>query len=338
VPGRIRFTEAVGDRTPTTPKSFVLGRSSFKGMGVDFADLNHDGRFDMLVSNITTAWGLEESNFAWINEAADPARMKSQLDRGVAPFHQDAAAQGLAWTGWGWDVKTGDFLNSGNLEVVQAEGFVKGTANRWPWLQEMAMNNDNVYTNPKMWPDIQPGDDIAGDHLFAFYAKDGSGRYVNINRQLGMDTPVPSRGIAIADTRGGGALDFAVARQWAAPSFYSNTATALGNYLDLHLYRPVAGAAGADGLQAPGTPAYGATVRVVGADGRAQVSQLDGGGGHSGKRSFEVHFGLGAQTGPATVQLDWIDLRGSTHRQSLQLRPGQHTLLLDGSAKEVTQP
>jgi hypothetical protein len=60
-PGHIRFTEAIGQRTPLTPKSFVMGRDSFKGMGVDFGDLGDNGKFDMMVSNITTAWGLRKA-------------------------------------------------------------------------------------------------------------------------------------------------------------------------------------------------------------------------------------------------------------------------------------
>ena len=162
-PGNIKFEEASGQRTPTTAKSFVLGKGSFKGMGVDFGDLNRNGKFDIAVSNITTKWGLQESNFIFINQAKDNADMKDQLSRGIAPFKQEAAKYGMAWTGWCWDVKMGDFLNNGNLSVLQADGFVKGNIDRWPWLQEMAMTNDDLLSNPAMWPNVGPGDDIAGN-------------------------------------------------------------------------------------------------------------------------------------------------------------------------------
>jgi enediyne biosynthesis protein E4 len=336
-PGQIKFTEAIGKRTPTTPKSFVLGHGSFKGMGVDFGDLNDNGKFDMVVSNITTAWGLEESNFAWINTARNNADMQRQLADGVAPFTQQAQQLGLAWTGWGWDVKMGDFRNDGNLEVLQAEGFIKGKINRWPWLQEMAMSNDQLYTNPTMWPNAQPGDDIAGSQPMAFYSRPGSsptGAYVNISKQLGLAVPIPTRGIATADTRGTGALDFAVARQWGPPAFYANNTPGRGNYLGLSLYRPVAGATPGHGLQGTGSPAYGAVVQIRTPDGHTQISQLDGGGGHSGKRSFEVSFGLGTYNGPVGVRIQWSQA-GLLHRQTLQLTPGNHTLLLDSAAKEV---
>jgi hypothetical protein len=334
-PGHISFTEAVGQRGPTTPKSFVLGNGSFKGMGVDFGDLNGNGKFDMFVSNITVAWGLEESNFVWINQAANNASMQQALSSGVAPFQQEAQQYGMAWTGWTWDVKMGDFLNNGNLDVVQTDGFVKGTIDRWNWLQELAMTNDDLLVNPAMWPNVQPGDDIAGHEALAFYAKTASGTYANISSNLGLAVQTPTRAIATADTTGTGALDFAVARQWGPPAFYANTASDLGNHLDLELYRPSTNAAGAGkGTENIGSPAYGATAQIV-TPNSSQISQLDGGGGHGGFRSFDVHFGIGSYKGPVTVHLQWRDANGGLHRQTLTLAPGTHTLMLTSTAQEV---
>ncbi|HUZ25825.1 MAG TPA: CRTAC1 family protein [Streptosporangiaceae bacterium] len=334
-PGTIRFEAAIGQRTPTTPKSFVLGKDSFKGMGVDFADLSDNGKFDMLVSNITVAYGLEESNFAWMNQASDDAQMKRDLAQGIAPFTQDAEQLGMAWTGWSWDVKTGDFLNSGNLDVVQTDGFVKGKIDRWPWLQEMAMNNDDLLSNPADWPIVQPGDDIAGHECLAFYAREPGARYVNVSQNLGLCVKTPTRGVAIADTRADGALDFAVARQWGPPAFYANQSPRRGHYLGLELYRPAAGAVPGRGLEGAGVPAYGATAQIFTPGGHTQLSQLDGGSGQGGKRSFEVYFGLGRYNGPVTVQLRWPGANGLLHREVLHLTPGTHTLLLTSQAQEV---
>lgn len=333
--GDIRFKVAIGQRTPTTPKSFVLGRDSFKGMGIDFGDMTDNGKFDMMVSNITTAWGLEESNFAWMNQAKNGAAMRQDLAHGVAPFAQDAEQMGLGWSGWSWDVKMGDFLNNGNLDVVQTDGFVKGKINRWPWLQELAMTNDDLLNNPGVWPNVRPGDDLAGHQPLAFFAENPDGTYVNISKPLGLAAPIPTRGIAIADTTGTGALDFAVARQWAPAVFYANQSPHRGHFLGLDLYRPaVGGGQPGQNLDNIGSPAYGATVRIF-TPGHTQISQLDGGGGGSGKRSFEVYFGLGSYSGPVQVHLHWRTASGALVRQTVTLMPGNHNLLLTGSAKEV---
>ncbi|MDQ1721239.1 MAG: enediyne biosynthesis protein [Pseudonocardiales bacterium] len=336
-PGDIKFEEASGQRTPTTAKSFVLGKGSFKGMGVDFGDLNHTGKFDIAVSNITTKWGLQESNFIFINQAKNNADMKDKLSSGIAPFKQEASKYGMAWTGWSWDIKMGDFLNNGNMSVLQTDGFVKGDIDRWNWLQEMAMTNDDLLSNPAMWPNVKAGDDIAGNQSMAFYAKNSDGKYVNISSQIGTAVPIPTRGLATADTTGTGALDFAIARQWGPPAFYANLSPNQGDYLDLRLYRPAndTSSVAGTGLSNAGTPADNATVTVTTPNG-TQISQLDGGSGHGGFRSFEVHFGLGSHSGPVTVNLQWRDINGQLHQQKQQLTPGVHSLVLTDTVQEVS--
>ena len=333
-PGHIAFTEATGDRTPTTPKSFVLGNGSFKGMGADFDDLDDNGRFDIMVSAITVPFGLEESNFVFVNKASSAADMQQDLASGMAPFTQEAQQYGLAWNGWSWDIKGGDFLNDGETEVIEANGFVKGGIDRWNWLQELAMSNDDLLSNPAMWPNVQPGDDLAGHETFGFFAKNSSGTYVNINSELGINTQTPSRGIATGDTTGDGSLDFAVAQQWAGPLFYANESPDRGDSLELELYRPSADGRADQGLEGPGSPAYGTTVTVTTPSGR-QIGQLDGGGGHGGFRSFDVHFGLGGYTGPVGVQLQWTDAQGNRRSQTLQMTSGIHSLMLTNVAKEI---
>jgi hypothetical protein len=333
--GHIKFSVTIGRRSWTTPKSFVLGRDSFKGMGVDFADLGDSGRFDMAVSNITVAWGLEESNFIWMNQAKTAVAAKKDLASGYAPFEQKAAQMGMGWSGWGWDIKMADFDNSGTDQVVQTDGFIKGTINRWPWLQEMAVANDDLYTNPATWPLVEPGDDVGGHQALAFYAQGPNGRYVNVSKELGLHVPFPTRGIAIADTRADGALDLAVARQWGPPAFYANVASRRGNYLGLELFRPtIGGGQAGQGLEADGSPAYGAVAQIH-IPGHTQIAQLDGGSGQGGKRSFEVSFGLGSYHGPVSVSLQWRDLNGQLHQQNMKLLPGTHDLLLNTAAQEV---
>jgi hypothetical protein len=60
-------------------------------------------------------------------------------------------------------------------------------------------------------------------------------------------------------------------------------------------------------------------------DGRAMTAQADGGSGHSGKRSHDIHFGLGA-TPPdreLPVELKWRD-RSGVHSRRMKLKPGWH--------------
>ncbi|MGH3860294.1 CRTAC1 family protein [Actinokineospora sp.] len=328
-PGKLAFEEIVGGRSPVVPKSKVIGQDSFKGMGEDFADLDGDGLYDLFVSNITTSWGIEESNFHFLTKADNQADLRSKLLAGEAPFDDVSGSANTAWSGWGWDVKAGDFTNSGTNQVVQATGFVRGYTNRWPQLQELATANDELLTNPSFWPNVTLGDDVGGDHTMKFFVKGADGNYDDLAPELGLAIPVPTRGVATGDADGDGRLDFAMARQWDQPVFYQNNAPNAGHSLTLCLFHD---APTADG--APGSPVVGAQVVVTKADGTKVIGRVDGGGGHSGKRSNDVHIGLGDDAGPVQVHITWRDRAGQRHEQDLQLTSGMHALRLGTQAKE----
>ncbi|MEU8266691.1 CRTAC1 family protein [Sphaerisporangium sp. NPDC049002] len=332
-PGHIKLSPIEGVRTALIPKSKTVGHDSFKGMGVDFGDLNHDGIFDMFVSNITTSWGIEESNLQFMSTSKNQAELRAKLRAGEAPWVDESAPSGTAWSGWGWDVKMEDFNNAGELSIAQATGFVKGQIDRWPQLQELATANDQLLQNPFWWPNAEAGDDIGGNQTLHFFAKGPTGRYVDLAPQLGLAIPVPTRGIATGDSDGDGLVDFAVARQWGEPVFYQNQSSSAGSYIGLRLTRDDAPVAGT--LPAPGSPATGAQVTVKTADGRSFIGRVDGSSGHSGRRSTDVHIGLGQNvTGPVQVHIRWRDRTGQVHDQDLQLTTGWHCLVLGQQAKE----
>ena len=310
-PGHVRFRVIVGRKGFGDASSKVLGHDSFKGMGVDFADLNGDGRPDLVVSNITEPFALMESNFAWI----------SRSGHGPLDYADRSEHLGLARSGWGWDARLDDFDNDGSPEVVQATGFLRGTVNRWPELQELAIGNDAMLSNARHWPHFGPGTDLSGEDRDAFYTRGPDGRFHDIARQVGLRRGQLSRGIATADVNADGRLDFATADQWQPSFVYLNRCPApCGASLEVRLMLPVAGGRV--------TPAIGAQATVQLPGGRRLVRQVDGGNGHSGKRSPSLFFGLGRDRGPVDITVRWRDLRGRVHAEAIRLVPGIHTLVL----------
>ena len=332
-PGQVRFTPLTGVRHFTVPTSKVLGRDSFKGMGVDFQDINGDTLPDIHVSNIAEEYALEESHFAFVSTGAT-GRMKD----GVAPYVDRAEPLGLARSGWGWDIKAGDFNNDGVAEIVQATGFIQGRVNRWPELHELAMGNDTLLHKAWAWPRFQEGADLSGQNHNPFFVRAADERYYDLARELGMDTPQVSRGVATADIDGDGRLDFAVANQWNTSYLYHNKSPRAGAFLALKVVLPVRGdrAGGTRVVAGPGEPAVpgraaiGASATVHLPDGRRIAAQVDGGNGHSGKRSPHLHFGLGDLPPGAKVKVElrWRDTAGAIRHETLHLVAGWHTITL----------
>jgi hypothetical protein len=336
-PGRLSFRVANGRRGFTTPASKVLGRDSFKGMGIDFGDIDGDARLDMFVSNITSEFGLEESNFAFIG--GGPARR--WLAQGRAPFTDRSEPLGLSRSGWAWDAKLGDFNADGTNEIVNATGFLRGSVDRWPELHELAMANDTLLSHPGVWPRFRPGDDLNGRQHKAFFVRGPAGRFVDLSTDVGLGESVVSRGIATADVNGDGLLDLAVANQWAPSHLFLNTAPGRHRFLGLRLLLPPRGRLqpavyvlrGLRGGRLART-AVGAVVSVH-AGTETLVGQVDGGNGHASVRAPELLFGLGSARACAVrVAVSWRDGLGIRRRATLKLAPGWHTVLLSqGTAR-----
>ena len=361
-PGRLQFVELQGKRDFTTPKSCVLGFDSFKGMGCDFGDINGDGLFDIYVSNIATQFGLTESHFLWQSTG-----QIEQMKNGAAPYFQNSEKLGLSRSGWGWDCRLADFDNDGVLEAIQAVGFIKGKINRWPELQALGTSNSKIIHDPRFWPTFKPGADLSGHDINPFFVRATDGRYYDVAAEVGFDEPMVSKGIALADVDGDGRLDFVFANQWEPSIYFHNESPKAGAFLGLHLLLPldakqqtverlldgsnqlipvrqvlmadmaqVTARPGHPGVDTPGRPAFGATARVSErkGDSRPRIAQVDGGTGHSGRRSPDIHMGLGNLAKGATVEVElkWRDTAGKPQFTILNLTPGWHTVVL-GSMK-----
>jgi hypothetical protein len=213
--------------------------------------------------------------------------------------------------------------------------------------------NDQLTKHAQFWHSWHPGDDIGGANHNPFFVRAKDGRYYDLAEKIGLGEPMNSRGIATADVDGDGRLDVALANQWEPSFFFRNTAPKPGAFLGLNLRLPLARKApeattvqpGRPPLdkEKPSRPAIGATAKVYLPDGHVLVAEVDGGTGHSGKRSPELHFGLGQldKTEKIRVDLRWRGVDGRIREETLFLHPDQwHTVLLGGvpAQKEGRQP
>jgi len=202
------------------------------------------------------------------------------------------------------------------------------------------MGNDLMLRSPAHWPHFSSGDDLSGanDHDH-FYVRAASGRYFDFASEVGLADSQLTRGIAMGDVDGDGRLDFLTANQWGDSFLFRNLSESTGAFLGLHVLEKVSPGATAisagharQGIRA--YPAFGARVTVYLPDGRKLVKEVDGGNGHSGKSSPDVHFGLGAvDQSPLHVSFDWRDRQGRVQHYDKNLMPGWHTVQLVGLEK-----
>lgn len=331
IPGKLSFALLEGERDFTMPASKVLGKDSFKGMGVDFADLNGDLIPDLFVSNIASEYALEESHFMFISTGN-----KEAMKKGIAPYKDHSEAMGVSRSNWSWDTKFADFDNDGIPEVLQATGFLKGEVDRWPELQELAIGNDENMTKDWAWPHFKAGDDLSGHTHNPFYVMADKSRYYDLSADIGIDQNYVSRGIAVADVDGDGDQDFAVANQWEPSFLYRNNCPNCNNFIGLHLRfaidrnKTLAVSPYAGHPVGLSRPAVGASAELLFPDGHSLIAQVDGGNGHSGRRSPDLHFGLGKGHPDQIYQirLRWRDHEGKVHTDKIKLKAGWHTVEL----------
>lgn len=334
-PGRPQLTLVVNDQRIDTPKSKIIGRDDFHGMGIDFGDVNNDGFLDWGVSNFGADYAFHQSHFTWIHTGEN-----AHLAQGKAPFVDQSETLGLARTREiPWDLRFADFDNDGYLEVFQSIGFVRGQKDWTPFAHELALQNDLIVKYPQVWHRMTDQHGWAGNGPNSFFVRNQAGRFVDIGPELGFQEPAVSRGIATTDIDRDGQIDFFVGNQSVGDSLYMNKNQSENRYLVLDLdvvYDPHV----ADAVeilehsavpQAPARDAIGATVTLLFPDGKKSTSQIDGGSGFGGKKHRFAHFGLGKRDlgdEKLMVKIDWRDDSGKVHSKTLTVTPGWHKVLL----------
>ena len=233
-----------------------------------------------------------------------------------------------------------DFNINGTLEIVQGTGFFRGDVNQWPEFQELSFSSNQVMPRVGWWPDFSYGCDVGGSQPNPFFVK-SNGYYHDVSQHItGMDNVNLGPGIATADIEGDGDLDLIISNQWGASYLYVNQCQdCSSNFLGLRLVNPVVPIKGRfqhrEGLADktfPSKAAIGATALLRKPDGTEVIAQVDGGSGHTGQRSSQIHFGLGKHDGTTLeVEIRWLDQGGLLQIQEFKLSPGWHTIYLGNS-------
>jgi len=301
-----------------------VGNDWWKGMNVDFGDVNNDGYLDIYVTNILSRkYKTDEGNMLWLN-SADAAMT------GGRGFTNIAEPAGAMDGGWGWGGKFADFDLDGLMDIFTVNGFVTGHPDRTYWyhIQEMVTQTKNQTVDTRDWP-IMGDRDLSGrepSRLFmqipgatdqtnqraaGFSPRSASNtsepRFCDAAESAGITDTFNGRGIALADYNHDGLLDIYVANQGAPSSYYVNRTVppAGASFLRVELAgRPDLAMRLAGRTLASTTRAIGARVTIETRSGR-MMREVQGGIGYSSQSEYPLHFGVPDPAAVERITVQW---------------------------------
>jgi hypothetical protein len=285
----------------------------YYGLGALFADVNNDGKVDLMVANDSTP------NYLYLN-------------KGNGAFEDRSYPSGYALDGEGREkanmgIAAGDYENNGHLALVNTafsddndilyrndgagtftdvsyaagigtatipfvgfgDGFLDYDNDGW---LDLLIANGHVYPSVDRHPEW--GTTYAERPLLFHNLKNGKFELVPAVEGTGLAEVGVGRGAAFGDLFNDGKMDVVINNADQPPTLLRNVNPDHHHWVELKL---VGGA---------GSPrdAVGATVYLIGGDGRQRADVLSG-GSYLSSNDPRVHFGLGDAAALPSIEIHW---------------------------------
>ena len=304
-----------GTFTDVSKKLGVDDPSGYYGLGALFADVNNDGKPDLLVANDSTP------NYLYIN-------------KGDGTFEDDSYLSGYALNESGREVANmgiaaGDYENNGHLDIVNTtfsddynvlfrndgtgnftdvsyhagiavssipfvgfgDGFLDYDNDGW---KDLMILNGHVY--PQV--DEHPEWGISYAQRPLLYRNLGNGEFslAPAVENTGLAVVSVARGAAFGDLFNDGKIDVVINNMDGVPILLRNVNPDHRHWVEMKLI---------GGSKGP-RDAVGATVYLT-ANGMRQREDVLSGGSYLSSNDFRPHFGLGDATDAGTAEIHWPD-------------------------------
>jgi enediyne biosynthesis protein E4 len=302
-----------GTFTDVSKKLGVDDSNRYYGLGALFADVNNDGKPDLLVANDSTP------NYLYMN-------------KGNGTFEDDSYISGYALDESGREIANmgiaaGDYLNNGHLDIVNTDfaddynvlfqndgtgaftdvsyqagiavssipfvgfgdGFLDYDNDGW---QDLLIVNGHVYPQVDQHPDW--GTSYAQRPLLYHNLKNGKFALVPAVEGTGLAVVSVGRGAAFGDLFNNGKIDVVINNMDGVPVLLRNVNPDHHHWVELKL------------IGGPKSPrdAVGATVYLT-AGGIRQRGDVLSGGSYLSSNDLRVHFGLGDTDKVDKVEIHW---------------------------------
>ena len=333
VPHRLYRNLGSGKFADVTEKA-KLTAAPGKGMGISIADFNDDGWMDFFIANDTEPNQLfinqKDGTFEDVGLAVgiaynDNAQTGSSMGSDARDFDNDGKPDifynNLMGQIWALLLNRGDvFLYRSHATQLRklstpfsgwSNGFIDYNNDGWKDIYSANGDVDNVNEKSRQH-----------DTMF----ENGAGKILtDVSTEMGKDFLRIGfqRGSAFADFNNDGALDIVVTSLNDSPRILMNSGDSGSHWLMLAL----------TGHKSP-RDAIGAKVKITTASGRNLYNHVAVSVGFMSSSDKRVHFGLGAETRIASIEITWP----SGIRQTLKDVKADQILNIDEPAEQTARP
>ena len=302
-----------GTFTDVSERAGVGDPDRYYGLGALFADVNNDGKVDLIVANDSTP------NYLYINKGNGTFEDRSYLSGyAVDGEGREKANMGIA---------AGDYENNGHLALVNTtfsddndvlyrndgtgtftdvsyssgigtatipfvgfgDGFLDYDNDGW---LDLMIANGHVYPSVDEHPDW--GTSYAQRALLFHNLRNGKFELVQAVEGTGLAEVSVGRGAAFGDLFNDGKIDVVINNADQPPTLLRNVNPDRHHWVELKL------------VGGPGSPrdAVGATAYLIGGEGRQRGDVLSG-GSYLSSNDPRVHFGLGDVSALPSAEIHW---------------------------------
>jgi hypothetical protein len=310
------YNDGTGHFKDETPR--LYNRHGF-GMGICFADFDHDGTlgFLMIGMSVPTVDRLEFMKLGR-EDFLDRTQKRTDMAYGNRAYVlrnnkwvQPSFGGQLAKTGWSWGTTALDFDNNGMTDIYVTNGHISGESaedyDSHIWTHDIYVGSSEE--DPKLltyfdkpFRGINTGKSSSNGYQHnVLFMDTGTNEYVNVAYLMGVAHEIDSRAAASVDLNNDGKQDLVFTEgQWfGGPQTGRNRLHIEINQLDTGNHW-----IGVKLTGKPGCSTIGTKVSVI-TPSKTYLAQIVTGDSYQTQHPNTVHFGLGRETNVQAIRLIW---------------------------------